>query len=84
MLDFAEGLCDDVTVLRQGRVAYSGTIAEFGDPRIPLETRVLAAVDERTPGPWLRRRGSREWRASRDGRGTERGTPSQRPALQGF
>jgi ABC-2 type transport system ATP-binding protein len=52
MLDFAEGLCDDVTVLRTGRVAYSGAIAEFGDPRLPLETRVLAVVDvERPPGP---------------------------------
>lgn len=45
MIDFAQDLCDDVTVLLDGRVQYSGTVKGFGNPRDTLESRVLRLID---------------------------------------
>jgi len=45
MIDFAQDLCDDVTVLLGGRVQYTGPVATFGNPRATLESRVLALID---------------------------------------
>ena len=45
MIDFAQDLCDDVTVLLDGRVQYSGAVAAFGNPRDTLESRVLRLID---------------------------------------
>lgn len=45
MIDFAHGLCDDITVLLGGGVQYTGPVTGFGDPSATLESRVLALID---------------------------------------
>lgn len=44
-ISFAEDLCDDITVLKGGRVQYSGTVGQLGDPSATLEARVLALIE---------------------------------------
>jgi hypothetical protein len=44
MIEFAEHLSDDITVLRAGQVMYSGTIQAFGPANATLESRVLPLI----------------------------------------
>jgi len=44
LIDFAEGLCDDVTVLRGGRVQYTGPVIGLNGLG-SLEARVLSLID---------------------------------------
>jgi ABC-type multidrug transport system ATPase subunit len=50
MIDFAEHLSDDVTVLRAGHVAYTGSALAFGHGQGTLESRVLPLIETAGPG----------------------------------
>jgi ABC-2 type transport system ATP-binding protein len=50
MIDYAGRLCDDLTILRNGRVQYTGPVASLGHPEEPLESRVLALIDDARTG----------------------------------
>lgn len=45
MLDFAEQLADDITVLRAGHVMYTGPVAALGASSATLESRVLPLIE---------------------------------------
>jgi ABC-2 type transport system ATP-binding protein len=45
MIDFAEGLCDDITVLLAGEVQYTGPVSGLGNGTTTLESKVLALID---------------------------------------
>ena len=46
-LSFAADLCDDLTVIDQGTIRYSGPVKEFGDSAASLERNVLSLIDRR-------------------------------------